>query len=322
MRAEGARELNLQSPELSLVRPDSFPTYYPPKIINLPLERAIRRIGGSSIERAHAYGSYVSGDAVKDSLMDILLIVRNPWLFYEEAAACRDIKLGTTNNPGFHALWSYKKGSYYLATLDLDGSRQKAKIAVISHDELLKHARGGRPDPEGKGMLYQAGRLHKVALPIIFDDTTPEERSEIDRAVNRARIDGMWLALGSASRYFDFDQLAGIYVNLSYAADKRVEKANKSQTLLVRSYDDYWQMFDPMLRCFEGAGIIRPLTGEPGIYEKRMSLTGEVVRQWLKKSASHAFKVNFFQNIWTMGPLNGALYGLAKLKRAKIGPKS
>ncbi len=317
MRTEAVRELNWQDSELGLVRPDSFATYYPPNIINLPLERAIRRIGGDSIERAHAYGSFVSGDATKSSLMDVLLIVRNPWRFYQEAAACKDIKLGTTNNAGFHAMWSYEKGSYYLATLDLDGYRQEAKFAVISHGELLKHTKGGRPDPEGKGMLYQAGRLHKVVLPIIFDDTTPEERNEIDHAINRARIDGMWLALGLTPRYFDFDQLAGIYVNLSYAADKRVEKANKSQTLLTKSYDDYCKMFDPMLRCFEEAEIIRLLPGESGVYEKLMSLPEDAVREWLKKSASYAFKVNFTQNVWTMGPLNGVLYGLAKVKRAK-----
>jgi len=321
MSAESVTQLNWKSPELGLVKPDSFPTYYPQKIENPALERAIKRIGGSSIERAYGYGSSFSGDTAKDSLMDILLIVRNPWLFYEEAAASRDVKLGTTRNGGFHALWSYEKTNFHLGTVNLDGSRQGIKIAVISHGELLKHARGGRPDAEGKGMLYLAGRLHKVALPLIFDETTPQEQQEIDLAINQARIDGVWLALGLSPRYFDFDQLAGTYVNLSYAADKRVEKANKSQILLERSYVDYLLMLAPILLCFEEAGIMRQLIGEPGIYEKRMSLTEEAVKKWLKKSASHAIRVNFFQNIWTMGPLNGFKYGLAKVRRAKAKGK-
>ncbi len=317
MRIEAVQQLNWQSPELGLVKPGDVLTYYPPKIENPALEAAIRRIGGDSIERAHGYGSSFSGDASKDSLMDILLIVRNPWLFYERAAVSREVKLGTTNNAGFHALWSYEKTNFHLGTIDLDGSKQGVKLAVISHDELLKHAKGGRPDPEGKGMLYLAGRLHKVVLPLIIDNTTPEEQTEVDLAINRARIDGMWLALGLSPRYFDLDQLAGIYVNLSYAADKRVEKANKSQTLLFKKYEDYQQMLKPILGCFIEAEIIKPLPGEPGLYEKQMSLSEEIVRKWLQGSASHAFRVNFAQNIWTMGPLNGALYGLAKVKRAK-----
>lgn len=74
-------------------------------------------------------------------------------------------------------------------------------------------------------------------------------------------------------------------------------------------------MLDPILQRFEDFGIVERVDGY--IFEKRMSLTEGEVRQWLKESASHALRVNYFQNIWTMGPLTGALYGLAKVRRAK-----
>lgn len=316
MRTE-IQELNWRSPELLLIRPDAFPTFYPPNVINLELERAIRRIGGGSIKRAYGYGSGFSRVAAKDSLLDILLVVDNSWCFYDGAATSGIVKLGTTRNAGFHALWSYEKTNFHLGTVMLDGSPQGIKIAVISLGELSKHARGGRPNTEGKGMLYLAGRLQKASLPIIFDDTTPEQQKDIDQAINQARIDGVLLAEALLPQYFSYRQLAEKYVDLSYIADKRVEKANKSLSLLDKNEDDYYRMLDPILRCFIEYGFIRPLNGEHNVYEKRMSLTEEDVKERLKASASHAFWVNFAQNIWTMGPLNGLLYGLAKFRRAR-----
>lgn len=313
---EGILLLERNAPELRLVKPTDVQVFYPkvPTITGLADE--ISRISGDQLVRATGYGSAFSGDASKTSLMDLLLVVRNPWTFYRHVAELPEVKLGTTRLPGFHAEFNQDKGNFYLATLYLPGAVRQAKIAVIPLDELPKHAAGGRPGAtEGKGSLYLAGRMQKAMFPIFVDNTNPEEREKINWSFNRARIDGVWLALGLMQRHFDFDQLAGTYVNLSYIADKRVEKANKSRILLDQNYKSYQRMLEPILSCFEANGIISLI--EAGLYEKNMSLPEEEVRKLLKEAASHAFKVNFFQNIWTMGPLKGAKYGLDKLTRVK-----
>ncbi|MBI2329782.1 hypothetical protein HYU94_00090 [Candidatus Daviesbacteria bacterium] len=315
---EGVLLLERGASEFGLVKPTDVQAFYPKAPIINGLGDEISRIAGDQLVRATGYGSAFSGDASKTSLMDLMLIVGNPWTFYRHISQLREVKLGTTRLPGFHAEFNQDKGNFYLTTLYLPGSVRQAKIAVTPLDELSKHAERGRPGAtEEKGSLYLAGRMHKAMFPIFVDNASPEEREKIDWSFNRARIDGIWLALGLMPRYFDFDQLAGTYVNLSYIADKRVEKANKSRTLLDKNYEDYQKMLVPMLNGFEEKGIISRIGGKHGLFEKNVSLSEEDVRKFLKESASNAFKVNFFQNIWTMGPLNGILYGLAKVKRAR-----
>lgn len=310
--------LSRKSPKLRIVKPDRFRTFYSPKPEISGLEEGIRRIGGGHIELALGYGSFFSGVASGDSIPDVLLSVRNPWRFYQFIASERDVKLGTIRDPGFHALWNTHKVNFYLGEVNLDGSKQDIKIGVIGHSEMLKHARGGMPgNKDGKGKLYLAGRLHKAVLAPILNETTPSAQQEIDLAINQARIDGVWLALGLLPRYFEFKDLTKTYVNLSYAADRRVEKANKAQSLLDNNEEYYRQMLYPILNAFKDCGIVQRTDSKSVIFEKRMSLTEEDVRKWLKESGTHAFIVNFFENIWTMRPFKGALYGLAKARRSR-----
>lgn len=310
--------LTWQSSELDLVSSCDIRTLYP-RVPSIPgLSEEIDRIGGSQLVRGTGYGSAFNGDATKTSLMDILMIVRNSWAFYNEVAKLEEVELGTTRTPGFHAEFNLEKGNFYQATLYLIGKVQKAKLWVIPVDEFVKHAHGGRPNvPEGKGGLYLAGRMHKAMFPVFVDHATEEETEKIDTSFNRARIDGVWLALGLLSRYFTYDELAEKYVNLSYAADKRVEKADKSQTLLEKNREYYEQMLHPILSCFEEKGIIESVEGKDDLFMKQMSLQEAEVKRWLKQSAQRAFWVNFSQNPLTFGPLRGLGYGLAKVRRSR-----
>lgn len=181
---------------------------------------------------------------------------------------------------------------------------------------MVKHARGGRPDvSEGKGGLYLAGRMQKAMFPTLVDNATSEEQERIDLSFNRARIDGIWLALGLLSCYCTFDEIAEKYVNLSYAADKRVERANKSQSLLEKNYEYYEQMLRPILTCFVNKGIIEPVAERVDLFEKKISLAKGDIEKWLKECSKDALKVNIGFNIWTMGPFNGLGYEAEKVKR-------
>ncbi len=291
-------------------------TYYPKAPVVPGLADEISRIAGDQLVLGTGYGSAFSGDASKTSLMDLLLVVRNPWTFYRHVSQLPEVKLGTTRLPGFHAEFNLDKGNFYLSTLYLPGSIRHAKLWVIPLDELPKHAQGGRPGvAEGKGGLYLAGRMHKAMFPIFVDNATPEEQEKIDWSFNRARIDGVWLTLGLMPRIFDFNHLAETYVNLSYAADKRVEKAGKSLSLYTKNEPDYREMLTPIIACFVEKGILKPIEGEDG-FVKLMSPEKQDVQKWLQHCASEARKTNFLKNPLTFGLFEGITYGLAKVKRA------
>lgn len=309
------RELNWKSRELNQVTADMFCTYYPPAIDNPVLVKTLRAMGGGEIAAAHLYGSAASGDASKSSLTDVLVIVRNQVAFCDKAIIDGNLKLGTVRDSGFHGLWGEKKQNFYLTT---DG---KYKIWVSTLREMISHANGALPGIEGgKGKGYAAGRWQKTEFPSVIDDATEDERLEIDLAFNQARLAGVRLALGLAPRVFALDQFADLYANLSYLADKRVEKADKSSTLVKNNYDHYVEMLTPILSCFVAKGILIEHYIKHGdtvetIYEKKMSLAEKEVKKWLKEGASNAFRTNFFKNIWTMGPWNSIKYGLSKVFR-------
>lgn len=316
MNRQEVRVIGWNSPEMKLVSPNDFATFYPPAINNPEWVRRLRTIGGGQIEVARLYGSVASGDASKTSLTDILVVVRNPVAFYDNAIASGEVKLGTVNDSGVHALFGENKQNFYLTR---DG---RAKLWIATHREVMKHARGAMPEVEGgKGKGYAAGRWQKTEFPLLFDDATERERQEIDLAMNQARLAGVWQAIGLCPRIFGFDQLAGLYANLSYLADKRVEKENKASALVSKNYSHYVEMLTPILRCFAEKGIlaeklIRDGDTEEVVYEKMISLAEKAVRKWLKEEASSAFWTNFLKNTWTMGPLNGLGYGIAKVRRS------
>lgn len=317
MKRPEVREIGWNSPEMKLVDPGDFETFYPSKARNPALVKRLRAIGGGEIILACLYGSVASGDASKTSLTDIFIVVRNPVAFYGNAIAFGEVKFGTVNDSGIHALWGEHKQNFYLTR---DG---KAKLWVSTQREMIKHARGAMPGIEGgKGKGYAAGRWQKTEFPILIDDATEKERQEIGLALNQARLAGVWQAIGLCPRIFAFDLLAGTYANLSYLADKRVEKASKSGILVDKNFDHYTEMLSPILRCFVEKGIlvehlIKNGDSEEVVYEKKISLAEKAVRKWIKEEASSAFWTNFLKNTWTMGPINGLFYGLAKVFRAK-----
>lgn len=306
--------LTLQSQELALVGPRDFIAAYPsaPDIDGLRAE--ISRIGGKPLIRAHGYGSAFSSDARKGSRMDILLVVDNQYAAYYHLAKLPEVRLGSTRDPGFQSELNYLKGNFYLTRLNLNGKKREAKVWVISLDEFAKHARGGRPGvPDSKGGVYLSGRMHKAMFPIIVDNATPEQRDIFDTSFNQARLDGIWLTLGLSDQYVTYRELAEKYVNLSYAADRRVEKAGKSQSLLKKNDEFYEQMLRPIINCFVEKGILEPVEGKTDVYEKRMSLAKEDVEKWLKRGKNIALFKNIFLNYLTMGPWNSLGYELSKV---------
>lgn len=316
MAARSIELLTFSSPKLNDIKPNSFPTFYSPKQEIPGLAEEIRKIGGNTIEMALGYGSTFSSVGAKDSLMDILLIVRNPGLFYSRAAEADNLKLGTFNSPAFHTVWDLIKANFHLGKVIINGSAKGIKLGVIDHDEFVRHARGGLPGvPNSKDYLYLSGRLHKAVLSPIIIDTTPDEQQEINLAVNQARIHGAWLTLGLIPRYFEFDQFAEQYTNLSYAADGRVEKKDKSKSLLNNNSQLYQEMLSPILDRLVEFGVIEIVN--ENIFEKRRSLSEEEVKKWLKKCKHHAEIVNILENTWTMGIGNGIGYEYRKIKRAK-----
>ncbi len=316
MAARSIELLTFSSPELNAIKPDSFPTFYSPKQEIPGLAEGIRKIGGDTIEMALGYGSTFSGVGAKDSLMDILLVVRNPGLFYSRATEANNLKLGTLNSPAFHTVWDLIKTNFHLGTIDLEGKPHGVKLGILDHHEFIRQARGGLPGvSNSKDYLYLAGRLHKAVLSPVIVDTTPREQQEIDLAINQARIHAAWLTLGLIPRYFEFDQFAEKYTNLSYAADGRVEKKGKSKSLLNNNYPLYQEMLSPILDRLIEFGVIEVVN--ENIFEKRKSLSEEEVRKWLKKCKHHSMIVNILENTWTMGIGVGIGYEYRKIKRAK-----
>lgn len=312
------KELNWNSQELSLPSANAFPTFYPPKTTIPGLEAGVRRIGGEALEVVLGYGSTFSGDATPTSLIDFIAIVRNTREFYYPISLGDEINLGTTRNPEFHIWCNRSNVNFYSGNMEVDGVKRGIKIGVIEHDEFLKHARGGMPfameSGEGKGFLYLAGRLQKVALVPVVTNTNDVEKKQIDQAINQARIDGVWLTLGLMPEAFTYRQFAGKYVELSYLADRRVEKANKPKALLYGSYENYEAMLVPILAQFAQHGIISETESKE--FEKLKSLPEDLVNKWLLEAKNYAFRVNFLQNPVTYGIGAGLSYGIAKVKRA------
>ncbi len=311
-----------EDPRLKGVDPGSFTCFYPNVEPPKGLRHAVKKLGWDTIIAAYGYGSTFSGDASSDSLVDLCLVVTNPQDFHRLNAKRGYLRYGKPRTAEFHAWLNSMGANFYHGSLPVDQYERDIKVGVIGYETFLHHARGGRMDAmqsgEGAGYLYLPGRLHKAMWMPVLDETTPQEKEQLDKAINQARIDGVWLALGLLPRNFSYDDLANKYVQLSYLADRRVEKANKPQLLLEGSKKEYQEMLGNILDQFILAGVVE-LTGKG--YQSNYALSSELVEEWIKKAKKYATRTNYIHNPAACGLVSGALYSLAKIRRARAHNK-
>lgn len=303
-------------------RPDKVQTYYPSTEVVLKrypgLDNVLREeFGEEQFVAVFGYGSSFNGESTT-SLVDFILIVDNPFEFHRQN---RNRKPGDydpiTGYPGLQTWLNRFSPNYYQSQISIDGQLKNIKYGVLGFDDFLIQARSGLRGSEGVAHLYTAGRLHKVGIyPLLMADDV-ERRAEIDLAINQARIDGVWLALGLLPDYFDYDSFIHTYVGLSYTADVRAEKGNKVDLLIQQSQEDYAQMTGDLLRLFVDCDVLEGSI--EGGFRKKISLGEREVKNWLAESAWYAFRVNYFKNPFTYGPVKALQYGIAKVDRAMTG---
>lgn len=140
-----------------------------------------------------------------------------------------------------------------------------------------------------------------------------ESTVAVESAINTARIDGIWFAMGLLEQKFSYDELLHMYVSLSYKADVRIEKKGKVELLIDRSQDDYAAMLKPIIDSFIENSLI--VSGDGG-FEKAISLPRKEVIRRLKQLRTMTFVTNYLKNTLTAGLANGLYYALQKIIRS------
>lgn len=305
----------LGKPDPDLVRihhPNPVPTIeaYPglvPEIVEL---------GGDQLTAAYAYGAPFNGES-SDSLLDLMLVVRDPAAFHHRNGFWRpeDYPHPVLGGEKFQKWLNRFSPNFYRSSLTLDdGKDYNIKYGVLPYYGFVY-----RWADVFNGDLYVAGRLQKAALVPLVTSPGTEEQAQFDRGINKSRIGGMWLAQGTLPERFSMDELALAYVNLSYMADRRIEKVDKARIILEQSPQDYEAMFDGLVGAFVDADIIEEI--DEGQFQKKVSLKEDEVNALLKRAASMSWRYNFLKNPLTFGPLRGLEYSLAKVRRAKAANK-
>lgn len=289
---------------------DSIPTYYsstePAKAAFPDIVEALQDLGGKRLITVFGYGSSFNGES-SDSLMDFVPVVDDISKFHHQNRELRSADYDPiTRIPGLHEWLNRFTPNYYPSSLVIDGQRREIKYGVIGYEDFIRQTGDLF---EGGAYLYTAGRMQKAAIyPFILGDE--ERQSQIDLAINQARIDGTWLALGLLPRRFGYEQFALTYISLSYLADARAEKPDKIQILFEQSKEDYKQMLGDVLKLFIDSGILAE--AEDGSFEKRISLKGEDVMDLIGKGKSFSRRINYVKNAITFGPIRAIQYGWPK----------
>lgn len=233
---------------------DSISTYYHHAPVNPALAEAISEFVGPSRVAVIGYGSSFNGES-SNSLIDLLILVNDTGNFFERRSADRSPGFGWHKGRRYHQFFNNIGIGYYNAKLDVDGQKVRIKYGLADFDRALDHARGGLPGG-GPGHLYFAGRTDKPGLVPIFMPEDPRQKQQLDLAINQARIDGIWVAERYLPREFDIDQLARVHADLSYRADFRLDKRNKSKIIAGQNEEEYREMLRPILARFEEVGIL------------------------------------------------------------------
>ena len=293
--------------------------YFPPSERNAFLTKEVlRRAGSKNLVYALEYGSYVTGDASPTSIHDVMIVVDDALQFHKDNLILQQADYGSPQNARWHTYLNTFGYNFYMTQYRGENEEiNKAKIAVISQDNFIKGCSGTFKHPQGEREgafgLYVAGRIQKAALSPLYkrEDLST---AAIECAINTARIDGVWFALGFLEKNFSYEELLHAYVSLSYKADVRVEKKGKVDTLIAQSGNNYRLMLQPIIDEFKQSGLIKQ-TKEG--YEKIESLTQDEVKKRLGELKYINFLTNYLKNPFTGNFAQVILYALAKLSRAK-----
>lgn len=284
---------------------------------NRYLQQEVLRRTEDNLVYAIQYGSFMTGDATPTSMIDIILIVENTKKFHEKNQSIAANDYGWPRSPSWHDWLNQFGFNFYHSQFQTENGPMKTKYAVISRENFIKGCNGSLPENERKKTgafgLYVAGRVQKAALKPFLKTDNERKITEIEKAINSARIDGVWLALGLLPKEFSFNDLLKTYVSLSYMADLRVEKAGKIQTMMEKNYEDYLAMLKPILEEFVKSGLIK--SSEEEKWTKLDSPSKSNVQKRLLLIKGKTIPINYLKNPTTAGWGNAVRYALQKIRR-------
>lgn len=287
------------------------------------LQQEILKRTGDNLVCAIQYGSLVTGDATSTSMMDIILIVENTKEFHERNANVSIDDYGWPRSPDWHNWLNQFGFNFYHSQFPTKNGPIKTKYAVISRKNFIKGCNGSLSEKErekiGAFGFYVAGRMQKAALKPFFQTADGTKITEIEEAINSARIDGIWLTLGLIPKEFSFDELLKKYVSLSYMADFRIEKPKKTQTMIEKNREDYYSMLRPILEEFRKTGLIKSSGKDKWI--KLDSPSESEVKKRLLLIKGGTIVTNYFKNWTTVGMGKGLEYVGQKIKRVMLSQK-
>lgn len=301
-----------------LPRPETR-AFFPQIEANKPLrEHIIKRVGEENLVWAMQYGSQVGGDAGKRSMYDVMVVVDDIRAFHERNMTLRPFDYGLPHSVKWHTLLNRFGFNFYHSHY-IDGNEDRSlKLAVISKDNFIRGCSGtlseGEKNRSGAFGMYVAGRIQKAALSPLFK--REQDSAVIEAAINTARIDGVWYALGFLNKKFTYDELLKTYVSLSYRADVRIEKRKKIETLINNNKADYKEMLEPIIQGFIDQKLIKIEEEGFGWYEKVHSLSVTETQLRLLKLKRIAFLTNYLKNPLTAGLTKGIVYAMLKIARA------
>lgn len=301
----------------SLPQPENH-AYFPQGEINQALQKEVlKRAGKDNLVWAIGYGSQVSGDAGKRSMYDVMLVVEDVEKFHARNLLLRPFDYGQPHIAKWHALLNKFGFNFYHSHFkNIDNSTSRLKLAVISKKDFIRGCSGtvDRKEASEKGAfgMYVAGRVQKAALSPYKNE---KDATVMEAAINTARIDGVWYALGFLNNKFTYDELVKAYVSLSYWADVRVEKSRKIETLIKNSEADYRKMLEPIIEAFIKNKLIKVEEEGFGWYEKVHYLSVSDTYLRLLNLKKIAFLTNYLKNPLSAGLTKGIIYVLLKVAR-------
>lgn len=307
---------NLPTPETRAYFPE-------PKSMDEHLKDDVLKRTGDNLTYAIKYGSAVMDDASPTSMVDMILVVDDTKKFHKRNIEIAPNDYGLPQLPDWHNYLNNSGFNFYYGNFETEKGLVRAKYAVISTDNFIKGCHGTLQEKESKGEgdfgLYVAGRMQKAALKPFFKTEKEEKVMKIEKAINSARIDGVWLALGLVSQQFSFNELLEKYVSLSYMADLRVEKPRKIQIMIEKNYTDYCTMLQPILEGFAKTNLISKT--DEGKWEK-LSFPGKnEVKKRLDIIKIRTTITNYLKNPMTAGLSEGIVYAWHKVERSLQSPK-
>lgn len=309
-----------------LPRPEKIA--YFPQITSEPVHDwknwAKEKVGEDNLVFAFGYGSHVTGNPSPTSRHDFFLVVKDVKEFHQKNMDSYPDDYGKPRLARWHTFINRGPSYYYTTVQNDEGEETRLKYVIISEDNFVKGSHGSLPrrqreEPGGFG-LSVAGRIQKVALDPIYISKERATREKIETAINKARIDGVWLALGTLEKQFSTNELLKEYVSLSYRFDWRpgYEKKDKAEIIINRNPKDYEAMLSPIFDAYQEACILAPVEHDGEIqWTKHKSPTkGEIFRRELVMRVRTTAR-NLIKTGATVGYFNGGKYLKEKHSRAK-----